>query len=97
MNKGIIYEEMNRSKDAIVCYLHAIKIFVQLYENKPIEYGKIINAMFTLGHCNYKNRLFDKAQETLQSTLQYFGEGKENDRRYIAICNTLEELSNIEN
>lgn len=92
MNKGIIYEENKRFDNALECYLLAVDTFISLHKDNPEEYGLIINALLTLGLFYYNRSCSEKARETLELALTYFGEGKENDRRYIAICNTLQEL-----
>lgn len=92
MNKGIIYEEHNRYDNALDCYLPAVELFISLHKANPDEYGIIINALLTLGLFYYKRSDYAKAKDTLELALSYFGEEKENDRRYLAICNTLKEL-----
>lgn len=92
MNKGIIYEEGSRYDNALDCYLNAVNTFISLYKDDPDERGIIINALFTAGTFYYKRGQFKKAYETLESALNYFGDGKELDRRYWAIKNTLQEL-----
>ena len=94
MNKGIVYEESKRYNDALNCYIPAVEAFISLYKDNPDEYGLIINALLTLGLFYYNQNYYEKAKTTLQSSLAYFGDGKEHDRRYIAICNTLDELQN---
>lgn len=92
MNKGIIYEECKRYNNALDCYIPAVDAFISLHKDNPDEHGLIINALLTLGLFYYNRSDFKKAKDTLESALTYFGEGKENDRRYLAICNTLLEL-----
>lgn len=92
MNKGIIYEESKRYDKALDCYISAVDMFISLNKNNPTQYGLIINALLTLGLFYYNRGNFEKAKEVLELELAYFGEGKEKDRRYIAICNTLREL-----
>lgn len=92
MNKGIIYEECKRYNDALNCYIPAVDAFISLHKDNPDEHGLIINALLTLGLFYYKQGSFEKTKDTLNSALTYFHEGKENDRRYVAICNTLQEL-----
>ena len=87
MNKGIIYEECSRYDNALDCYLNAVNTFISLYKDDPDERGIIINALFTAGTFYYKRGQFKKAYETLESALNYFGDGKELDRRYWAIKN----------
>lgn len=92
INKGIIYEECKRYNDALNCYIPAVDAFISLHKDNPDEHGLIINALLTLGLFYYKQGSFEKTKDTLNSALTYFHEGKENDRRYVAICNTLQEL-----
>lgn len=92
MNKGIIYEECKRYDDALDCYIPAVDIFISLHKDNPDEHGLIINALLTLGLFYFNQGYFEKSKETLKLSLTYFHEGKENDRRYVAICNTLQEL-----
>lgn len=92
MNKGIIYEQLTNYDKAIKCYLLAVDIFISLYKENPEKNGLIINSLFTLGLLYYEQRYFQKAKEIFEETLNYFGEGKETDRRYISICNVLHEL-----
>lgn len=96
MNKGIICEESLRYDKALDCYLLAVNIIIALYKGTPDQYGLIINALFTLGTYYYNRNQFDSAYEVLKSSLIYFGDGKELDRRYLAICNTLQELQKRE-
>lgn len=96
MNKGIIYEESKRYDNALDCYLSAVDTFIFLHKDNPDEYGLIINALLTLGLFYYNRNDFKNAKNTLESALLYFGKGKENDRRYIAICNTLQELQDAQ-
>lgn len=95
MNKGIIYEESKRYDNALDCYISAVDTFISLHKNNPEEHGLIINALLTLGLFYYKRGNFESAKDTLESALTYFGEGRKNDRRYLAICNTLQELQNM--
>lgn len=92
MNKGIIYEDNKHYSKAVNTYRMAVDIFISLYQDNPDEYGLIINALITLGSFYYKQNDFRKAKCTLESSLKYFGEGKETDRRYVTICSTLREL-----
>lgn len=87
MNKGIIYEESKRYDNALDCYISAVDTFISLHKNNPEEHGLIINALLTLGLFYYKRGNFESAKDTLESALTYFGEGRKNDRRYLAICN----------
>lgn len=95
MNKGIIYEESKRYDNALDCYISAVDTFISLHKNNPEEHGLIINALLTLGLFYCKRGNFESAKDTLESALTYFGEGRKNDRRYLAICNTLQELQNM--
>lgn len=85
MNKGIIYEESKRYDNALDCYISAVDTFISLHKNNPEEHGLIINALLTLGLFYYKRGNFESAKDTLESALTYFGEGRKNDRRYLAI------------
>jgi tetratricopeptide (TPR) repeat protein len=95
MNKGIIYEEQKHYKKALECYLPALEIFVGLSNSKPEDYGLIINALLTIGLLYYNRHNYVKAKEFLERALPYFGEGKENDRRYLSVINTLSELKDV--
>lgn len=92
MNKGIIYEECKCYDDALDCYIPAVDAFISLHNDNPDEHGLIINALLTLGLFYYKRGCFEKSKDALNLALTYFHEGKEDDRRYVAICNTLQEL-----
>lgn len=92
MTKGIIFEECKRYDNALDCYIPAVNAFISLHKDNPDEHGLIINALLTLGLFYYNRNCFEKARDTLELATTYFGEGKENDRRYLAICNTLQEL-----
>lgn len=92
MNKGIIYEELKQNDKVLECYLPALRIFTDLFNSDPENYGVIINALFTIGMFFYKQKKYSKVKEYLERTLPYFGTDKENDRRYVAIINTLEEI-----
>lgn len=94
MNKGIIYEECKRYDNALDCYISAVDTFISLHKDNPEEYGLIINALLTLGLFYYNRNNLEKAKATLESALPYFGNEKENDRRYLAICNMLQEFQN---
>lgn len=95
MNKGIIYEEQKRIDKVLECYLPALKIFTDLFNSDPNIYGLIINAIMTIGMFYYKQQDYSKVKEYLEKALPYFGPDKENDRRYVAIINTLEEIKEI--
>lgn len=94
MNKGIVYEERNELDKAVECYLPALQIFMQLYNSDPENYGMIINALLTIGLFYYNGKQYSKAREYLENAIPYFGAGKESDRRYLSIINTLSELNN---
>lgn len=92
MNKGIIYEELKQTDKALKCYLSALKIFTDLFDLDPINYGLIINALMTIGMFYYKRQNYSKVKEYLEKALPYFNSDKESDRRYVAIINTLREI-----
>lgn len=92
MNKGIIYEELKQTNKVLECYLPALKIFTDLFDLDPDNYGLIINALMTIGMFYYKRQKYSKVKEYLERTLPYFGSDKESDRRYVAVINTLEEI-----
>lgn len=92
MNKGIIFEEMERRNKVLECYLPALKIFVDLFNADPDNYGLIINALMTIGMFYYKQKKYLKVKKYFEKAIPYFGSSKENDRRYITIINTLEEI-----
>lgn len=92
MNKGIIYEECKRDDNALNCYIPAVNEFISLHKDNLDKHGLIINALLTLGLFYYKRGNFKKSREVLELALTYFHDGKESDRRYIAICNTIHEL-----
>ena len=92
MNKGVIYEELNRKEKVMECYLPALKTFMDLYSSDPDNYGLIINALMTIGMFYYKQENYSKVKEYLEKTLAYFGDEKEKDYRYVAVINTLEEI-----
>lgn len=92
MNKGIIYEEQNKLDKVLECYLPALKIFTDLFNSDPDNYGLIINALMTIGMFYYKQKKYLKVKKYLERTLPYFGADKYSDRRYLAIINTLEEI-----
>jgi tetratricopeptide (TPR) repeat protein len=92
MNKGIIFEEQNHYNKALECYLPALDIFIKLFNSEADNYGLIINALLTIGLLYYNQHNYVKSKEYLERSLPYFVENKENDRRYLAIINTLSEL-----
>lgn len=92
MNKGIIFEELKRRDKVLECYLPALKIFTELYNSDPDNYGLIINASMTIGMFYYKQKKYLKVREYFEKALPYFGNDKDCDRRYITIIKTLEEI-----
>lgn len=94
MNKGIIYEERNSVDQALLSYLEALNIFLALHDPNGENNGIIINALITISLLYDKQGKYKKEIEYLQQALEYFGTGKENDRRYVSIINTLSELKN---
>lgn len=91
MNKGVIYDEQNKFVQAIACYEQAVNLLISLYESTQNEYGIIINALINLGSAYYNSKQYPRAKEILQKALNYFGDEKQNDRRYLAIVSTLNE------
>lgn len=92
MNKGIIYEELKQKDKVLECYLPALKIFTDLFDSDPANYGLIINTLMTIGMFYYEQQMYSKAREYLEKTFPYFDFDKRSDRRYTAIINTLEEI-----
>lgn len=92
MNKGIIFEELKQKGKVLECYLPALKIFTDLFNSDPDNYGLIINALMTIGMFYYKQKKYLKVREYFERALPYFGVDKECDRRYMTIINTLEEI-----
>lgn len=97
MNKGIVFETQGKYKDAIACYQPAIRIFHELFEEHQESHGVIINALLTLGSCYEKSGNLKLALDTYRRCLLYFHENKENDRRYLALVGTINELNNVFN
>lgn len=93
MNKGIVYEERNELDKVVECYLSALQIFMKLYNSDSENYGLIINTLLTIGMFYYNNKQYSQARKYLENAIPYFGVGKESDRRYLAIINTLSDLS----
>lgn len=91
MNKGIVFEEMGQTDKALGCYLPALEVFLRLYEHDLNIYGIVINALLTIGTLYYNDRQFSESTKYLKMALSFFESetGKEDDRRYIAIINTL--------
>lgn len=95
MNKGIIFEELKRRDKVLECYLPALKIFTELFDSDPDNYGLIINALMTIGMFYYKQKKYLKVREYFEKALPYFGTDKDCDRRYITIIKTLEEIKEM--
>ncbi len=94
MNKGVVYEEMGKVENALECYHPALEILLRLYEHDSSFSGVVINALFTIGALYYNNRQFSESKEYLKMALSFFEseERREEDRRYIAIINTLKTI-----
>ena len=97
MNRGVVYEEMGYVDKALASYLPALDIFLFLLSATPQNYGIIINAMLTIGMLFYNSHQYVNAKLYFEKALPYFAENeqRENDRRYLAIRNTLKELDSI--
>jgi tetratricopeptide (TPR) repeat protein len=97
MNRGVVYEEMGFVDKALASYLPALDIFLSLFSATPQNYGIIINAMFTIGMLFYNSHQYVNAKLYFEKVLPFFAENeqRENDRRYLAIRNTLKELDSI--
>ena len=54
MNKGVIYDEQKKYKEAIKIYISAIELFKQDYKETG-DGGKLINALINLGTAYYNN------------------------------------------
>lgn len=93
MNKGVIYEEMGKSTQAIECYLPALKILIGLYNSSPENFGIIINALLTVGFLYYDQQQYSMAKEFFEQAIPYFGSEKETDRRYVKIMELLKEIA----
>lgn len=92
MNKGIIFEELKRKDKVLECYLPALKIFTDLFDSDPDNYGVIINALMTIGMFYYKQEKFLKVKVYFEKALPYFRTNRESDKRYLTIINTLKEI-----
>lgn len=92
MNKGVIFEERGEDTRALDCYLSALERFILLVAKNKEYGGMVINSLLTIGLLYYKRENFNEAREYLMMAIPYFEDGKEQDRRYLAIINTLEEL-----
>lgn len=92
MNKGVIYEAMGKSENAIECYLPAIKILIDLFGASSENFGKIINALLTVGLLYYNKKQYSRAKEFFEQAIPYFGERKETDIRYIKILELLQDI-----
>lgn len=92
MHKGMIYEEQKRTEKVLKCYRPALKIFIELSNEDSANKGLVINALLTIGMFYYGQKKYLKVREYLERALPYFDSDKQNDRRYITIINTLEEI-----
>lgn len=95
MNKGVIYDEQKKYKEAIKIYISAIELFKQDYKETG-DGGKLINALINLGIAYYNNFQLAYAKGCFYDAISYFGDDKNNDRRYEYIIQMLEKIENEE-
>ena len=92
MNKGIVYEAAGDFSKALTCFIPATNTIISLHKDSPESYGMIINALITLGACYERCGELQNAVDTLNKCYDYFTGSPDNDRRYIAVNNTISDL-----
>lgn len=92
MNKGVIYEAMDKSDKAVECYLPAVEIIINLFGSSSENFGIIINALLTVGLLYYNHQQYLRAKKFFEQAIPYFGDSKETDIRYIKIMELLQDI-----